>query len=112
MKPSPGMRIVLIVFLALEVLLAGLVATVFTFAAAGGGQNLLGYGLGFFVWLTFIVSLIALVGVSIRALWSHWMAIAAGMLMSWWIVGAFIGIPVLVCAARLELASYQCGGPR
>lgn len=109
-KPSPGLRVVLIVFLGLETLIAGLFAVVFTFAALSGGQGLLSYGLGAFVWLTFVVSGVALAGVLVGASWSRSMAFASGVLMSWWIVGAFVGIPVMVCAARLELASYQAGG--
>ena len=111
-KPSPGLRIALIVFLALEVVISGLLSLVFLIAAAGGGQDLLSYGLGFFVLLTFTVSGIALVAELTRATWSHWMAIAAGVLMGWWVVGAIIGLPVLVCAGRLEFASHQGGGSR
>ena len=109
-KPSPGLRLVLIVFLGLETLIAGLFGVAFTFAAISGGENLLSYGLGAFVWLTFVVSGAALAGVLVGTSWSRSMAFAAGVLMSWWIIGAFVGIPVLVCAARLELASYQAGG--
>ena len=110
-KPSPGLRVVLIVFLALEVLASALLSFAFIIAAIAGGQELFGYGLGFFVLLTFSVSGIALVTVLIRTSWSLWLAFGAGILMSWWVVGAVIGIPVVVCALRLELGSYQRGGP-
>ena len=99
-KPSPGLRIVLIVCLALEVLTGGVLALAFAAATIGGGQDLLSYGLGAFVVITFIVSLIALVGVIVRASWSRWLAIAAGILACWWLVGVLLGIPILVTAAR------------
>lgn len=99
-KPSPGLRIVLVIFLVLELLAAGLFAVVFAFAAVSGGQDLLSYGLGLYVLLTFVVSGAALVAVVLRAQWSRWMAIAAGILICWWVVGALIGLPILVLAAR------------
>jgi hypothetical protein len=102
LKPSPGLRIVLLIALSLEVGATGLLAVVFLGSTISGGQDnpALGYVIGGGLGGSFLVSLAAIIGVSMRTVWSRWVAIAAGILISWTCVGAVIGIPVIVTAAR------------
>lgn len=101
LRPSPGLRIVLIVALSLEALLTGFLTVAFILATAQGPtSDVFGYILGFAFLAMFVLSGLALLGVSLRTAWSRWAAIAAGILISWTCVGAVIGIPVVVTAAR------------
>jgi hypothetical protein len=102
LKPSPGLRIVLLIALSLEVGATGLLAVAFLGSTISGGQEnpAFGYLLGGGLAGLFLLSLAAIVGVSMRTEWSRWAAIAAGVLISWTCVGAVIGIPVIVTAAR------------
>ena len=101
LKPSPGLRIVLIVALSLEALLTGFLSFAFILGTAQQPSgDVFGYLLGFAFLAMFVLSGLALLGVSLRTTWSRWVAIAAGILISWTCVGAVIGIPVLVTAAR------------
>ena len=100
LQPSPGLRIVLIIALALEALLTGFLALVFIVTLIQQGSDVFGYLLGIAFLAMFVVSGLALLGVSLRTVWSRWMAIAAGILVTWTCVGAVIGIPILVTAAR------------
>ena len=100
LKPSPGLRIVLIVALALEALLTGFVTLAFILATIQGPSDAFGYILGFVFIAIFVISGLALLGVSLRTTWSRWVAIAAGILISWTCVGLVLGIPILVTAAR------------
>ena len=111
-KPSPGLRIVLLVALAIETLLAALLSFAFVVAAASGGQDAFSYGLGGLCLVIFTVSGAALIGAILRTAWARWVAIAAAILVSWTCIGLVLGIPILVTAGRLELASHQGGGPR
>jgi len=101
LKPSPGLRIVLIVALSLEALLTGFVTLAFILGTAQQpNSDVFGYLLGFAFLAMFVLSGLALLGVSLRTAWSRWAAIAAGILISWTCVGLVIGIPVVVTAAR------------
>jgi hypothetical protein len=102
LKPSPGLRIVLLIALSLEVGATGLLGVVFFGSTIGGAQEnpAAGYVLGVGFAGLFVLSMAALVGVSMRTAWSRWVAIAVGILISWTCVGAVIGIPVIVTAAR------------
>ena len=100
LKPSPGLRIVLIIALSLEALITGLVSFAFIVSVIQEGGDVFGYLLGFAFVAMFMLSGLAVLGVSLRAAWSRWVAIAAGILISWTCIGAVIGIPILVTAAR------------
>ncbi len=101
LKPSPGLRIVLIIALALETLLTGFFTLAFIVATAQQrAGDALGYILGIGSAVIFIISGLALLGVILRTAWSRWTAIAAGILISWTCVGLVLGIPILVTAAR------------
>lgn len=100
LKPSPGLRIVLIIALSLEALITGLVSFAFIVSVIQEGGDVFGYVLGFAFVAMFVLSGLALLGVSLRTAWSRWVAIAAGILISWTCIGAVIGIPILVTAAR------------
>jgi hypothetical protein len=100
LKPSPGLRIVLIVALALEALVTGVFSFAFIIAAVSESQDASGYILGAICIGIFVVTGLALVGVVLRTAWSRWMAIAAGILIAWTCIGLVLGIPILVTAAR------------
>lgn len=100
LRPSPGLRIVLIIALSLEALLTGFLSFVFLITVLQQGGDAISYILGFSFLAIFVISGLALLGVSLRTAWSRWAAIAAGILISWTCIGAVIGIPVLVTAAR------------
>jgi uncharacterized membrane protein len=98
--PSPGLRIFLLVVLSLTVVITGLFSLFGVLGVIGGANSLsdiLFFGL--FV-AVFGVELLALVGVAIRAPWSRWAAIVAGIAISLSCLGAILGIPILVAAAR------------
>jgi hypothetical protein len=50
--------------------------------------------------MLFAVSLIATVGVFMRASWARWAAIAAGIASCLTCLGLVLGIPILVASAR------------
>jgi hypothetical protein len=100
LKPSPGLRIVLIVALAIEVILAGLLSLAFILAVASSAQDALSYGLGALCLIVLVVSGAALLGAILRTVWARWVAIAAGILVSWTCIGLVLGIPILVTASR------------
>lgn len=100
LKPSTGLRIVLIVALAIEFILAGLLSVAFVVAVASSAQDALSYGLGALCLIVLVVSGVALLGAILRTPWSRWVAIAAGILVSWTCIGLLLGIPILVTAAR------------
>jgi hypothetical protein len=99
LKPSPGLRIALIVALALEVALSGLFAVAFV-AGASQQRDAFSYALGFELIATFLLSLVALVAVIVRTAWSRWVAIAAGIIVSLTCLGLVLGIPIVITAAR------------
>lgn len=100
LKPSPGLRIVLIVALVIEALVTGVFSLAFVVAALSESQDAFSYILGAIFIGVFVVSCLAILGVFLRTAWSRWMAIAAGILITWTCVGAVVGIPILVTAAR------------
>jgi hypothetical protein len=68
---------------------------------AGGGASDAGVdGLAAFFLLWFAITLLGLIGVSIRARWSRWAAIAAGIVVCVTCLGLVLGIPILITAAR------------
>jgi hypothetical protein len=99
LKPSPGLRIALIVALALEVALSGLFAVAFV-AGASQQRDAFSYALGFELIATFLLSLVALVAVIVRTAWSRWVAIAAGIIVSLTCLGLVLGIPIVITSAR------------
>jgi hypothetical protein len=103
-QPSPGLRIVLIVALCLAALFTGLLLLVAVFGTVTDSNSGIAIS-GDIVFLVislilFVVTLIALVGSAIRARWSRWVAIAAGIALTLTCAGALVGIPILVTAAR------------
>jgi hypothetical protein len=101
LTPSPGLRIVPIVALAIDALLSGFFALFGVLGTAQGGVNDSGVDLlATFFLLWFAVTLLGLIGVSIRARWSRWVAIAAGIVVSLTCLGLVLGIPILITAAR------------
>jgi hypothetical protein len=108
LTPSPGLRIFLLVVLSIAGFLTGL-ASLFGVLGVAGGANSTGDILFFAAFVVlFAVSLLALVGAAIRARWSRWAAIAAGIALSLTCLGLVLGIPILIAAARApDLAKHR-----
>jgi hypothetical protein len=100
LKPSPGLRIVLLVALALDVGLTGLLMLTFLIAFAQPEGTAVETILAFAFAALFGMAVAALIGVAIRASWSRWLALASGILISWTVAGLLLGVPIVVCAAR------------
>jgi hypothetical protein len=100
LRPSPGLRIVLLTTLAIAMLLTGLFSMFGVLGVAGGAHSSGEIELMAFFIALFAVSTLALVGVAIRAAWSRWAAIAAGIAVSLTCLGLVLGIPIIVTAAR------------
>lgn len=103
-QPSPGLRIVLIVSLSLAALLTGLVLFVAIFGTASDSSSGISIS-GDIVFLVigvalFVVTVLALIGSVIRARWSRVVAIIAGVAVTLTCIGALVGIPIVVTAAR------------
>jgi hypothetical protein len=113
-QPSPGLRIVLIVALCLAALLTGFVLFVAIFGTVSDSSSGTSAGIGtghpgnltgdilFMVIAVaaFVVTVVALIGSVIRARWSRVVAIIAGVAVTLTCIGALVGIPILVTAAR------------
>ncbi len=100
LKPSPGLRIVLLVVLALDVGLTGLLMLIFLFASVQPEGMAVDFILTFAFAALFGLAVAALIGVAIRAVWSRWLAIASGILISFTVAGLVLGVPIVVTAAR------------
>jgi hypothetical protein len=103
-RPSPGLRIVLIVSLSLATLLTGFVLFVAIFGTASDSSSGISVS-GDIVFLViavvlFVVTVLALIGSVIRARWSRVVAIIAGVAVTLTCIGALVGIPIIVTAAR------------
>jgi hypothetical protein len=103
-KPSPGLRIVLIISLSLAALMAGFLLFVAIFGTVSDSSSGISIS-GDIVFLVitlalFVVTVVALIGSVIRARWSRWVAIGAGIALTLTCAGALVGIPILVTAAR------------
>lgn len=103
-QPSPGLRIVLIVSLCLAALFTGLLSLVAIFGTVSDSNSGISTS-GDIVFLVIMVVLVvvtvmALIGCVIRARWSRWVAIVAGIALTLTCAGALVGIPILVTAAR------------
>jgi hypothetical protein len=103
-KPSPGLRIVLIVSLSLAALMTGFLLFVAIFGTVSDSSSGISIS-GDIVFLVitlalFVVTVVALIGSVIRARWSRWVAIGAGIALTLTCAGALVGIPILITAAR------------
>jgi hypothetical protein len=103
LKPSPGLRILLLV----ELGIAGLITAAFSLfgllAVTSGANSPEDIFLLALLVLLLAVSLLAFVGVAFRAPWSRAVAIIAGIAVSLTCVGLVLGIPILIAASRAEL---------
>ena len=100
LKPSPGLRIVLMVALVMDVGLTGTLTLIFLTTALATERTAIDFILAFAFAALFGLAVAALVGVAIRAVWSRWLALASGILISFTVVGLLVGLPILVTAAR------------
>ena len=100
LKPSPGLRIALLVFLALTTAASGFLVLGFTVTVSSGDFGPMDFVLGFAFTAMFGLSIASIVGASMRTVWAKWLAIGCGLLVSWTVVGLLLGIPIIVTAAR------------
>jgi len=100
MAPSPGLRIFLIVMLAITTAVTGLLALFGVLGVAAGANDTAPITVAVAFVVLLIASVVALVGVSIRASWARVAAILAGVAVSITCFGLVLGIPILVAAAR------------
>jgi hypothetical protein len=100
LKPSPGLRIVLLIALVMDVGLTGTLTLIFLTTALQTERTAIDFILAFAFAALFGLAVAALVGVAIRAVWSRWLALASGILISFTVVGLLVGLPILVTAAR------------
>jgi len=100
MAPSPGLRIFLIVVLGITTAVTGLFALFGVLGVAGGANDTAAITVAAAFVVLLLASVIALVGVSIRASWARLAAILAGVAVSITCLGLVLGIPILVAAAR------------
>lgn len=106
-KPSPGLRPFLIVVLAIDVAITGLLGFAGTIGETQDLQQGSGSAAGIVLWVMFVglfaLAAAALVGVLMRTPWARWVALAAGIGVSFTCLGAVIGIPIIVAAARAPI---------
>jgi hypothetical protein len=112
LKPSPGLRVFLLVVLVIASVIWGLFTLFGILAVIGNVMssstftssqwNDFYFGLVFFgiVTAVFAISLVATIGVVARKSWARWTAVAAGIASCLTCLGLVIGIPILVAAAR------------
>jgi hypothetical protein len=98
--PTPGLRIVLIVALSIAALMTGFLSFGGAVGVSSGASTPGDIGFLVVVLIMFAVTLLALVGSLIRARWARWAAIVAGIAITLTCIGALVGIPILVTAAR------------
>ena len=99
-QPSPGLRIVLIVALSLSALMTGLLSFGGVVGVGSGASSSGDIVFLVVVLAMFAVTVLALVGSVIRARWARWASIVAGIAITLTCIGALVGIPILVTAAR------------
>lgn len=100
LAPSPGLRIFLLVVLGVSTAVTGSFALLGVFGVASGPTSPGDVALAMAFVLLLAATVIALVGVSVRAPWSRVAAIVAGVAVSLTCLGLVLGIPILVAAAR------------
>jgi hypothetical protein len=100
LAPSPGLRIFLLVVLGVTTAVTGFFALLGVFGVTSGPTSGGDVALAAAFVLLLAVSVIALVGVSVRASWSRVAAIVAGVAVSFTCLGLVLGIPILVAAVR------------
>src|SRR2546426_10684726 len=101
--PSPvarasGLRIFLLVVLAIAALIFGVLVLAGLLAVANGSNSSSVYTFTASVAVLFAASVVALVGVSIRASWSRVGAVLAGGAVSVAGLGSVSGVPIIVGA--------------
>jgi hypothetical protein len=102
-KPSPGLRPFLIVMLVLQALVTGVFVLAGVAAVSTGDNDSSSITLLVVVVTLFTLAVVSLVAVLVRAAWARWVALASGIAMSLTCLGALVGIPIIVAAARAPL---------
>jgi hypothetical protein len=103
-KPSPGLRPFLLVMLSLQVLVVGVFLLAGVIAVSTGDDDSSSMNLLAIVAVLFTLAVVSMVAVLVRARWARWVALASGIGMSLTCLGAVIGIPIIVAAARAPLS--------
>ena len=110
-KPTLGLRILLLVMLAVT----GMISALFSFFGLLGVSN--GYIIpgdilfAAVVLFLFGASLLAFAGILIQASWARPAAIIAGTAISLTCLGMVVGIPILIAASRANLSRARTNAP-
>jgi hypothetical protein len=107
LKPSPGLRPFLIVFLVLQALVFGLFTVAGIAAIASGPADSGSIVFWVVVAVLFVLPVAALVGVFMRASWARWVALGSGIAVSLTCLGSVFGIPIIVTASRAPLGKTK-----
>jgi hypothetical protein len=99
-KPSPGLRIFLLIVLAVSGLLIGLFFAAGLSAVTSANNSTEDILLFAFFTIVFSLQVLAFIGVAIRARWSRWVAMIAGIGMMFTDIGIVLAIPIWIAAAR------------
>jgi hypothetical protein len=100
MRPAPGLRMFLLIVLGVSGLFTGIFFSA-GLSAVTNGSNTTGDILLFaFFTAVFALQVLAFVGVAIRARWSRWAAMIAGIGMMLTDIGIVLAIPIWIAAAR------------
>ena len=110
-KPTLGLRVLLLVVLAVVGMITGLFSFFGLLGISNGATSpgdILFAGVVLFLCA---VSLLAFAGVVIRASWARPVAIVAGTAISLTCFGMVLGIPILIAASRANLSRQQTDTP-
>jgi hypothetical protein len=99
-KPSPGLRIFLLIVLGVSGLFTGIFFSAGLSAVTSGSDTTGDILLFAFFTAVFALQVLAFVGVAIRARWSRWVAMIAGIGMMLTDIGIVLAIPIWIAAAR------------
>lgn len=102
-KPSPGLRLFLIVILIVQALVFGLLTIAGIAAIASGPVDSGSIVFWVVVAALFVLPAVAVVGVILRTGWARWVALASGIAVSLTCLGSVLGIPIIVAASRAPL---------
>jgi len=91
------------VFLVLQAVIFGLFTIAGIAAITQGSTETSSLVFWTVVVVVFALPTVALVGVFMRSAWARWVALAAGIASTLTCLGAVLGIPIIVSAARAPL---------
>ncbi|HXC77757.1 MAG TPA: hypothetical protein VNU19_11960 [Candidatus Acidoferrum sp.] len=106
-KPTLGLRILLLVLLAVVGMICGLFSFFGLLGISNGATSPGDLFFAAVVLFLCVASLLAFGGIVIRASWARPLAIVAGTAISLTCFGMVIGIPILIAASRANLSRQR-----